>query len=76
MRDRGGLAAPTAAQGLFSGAFALGSVVGMLSAGRILDAAGGRILFSCAAAVAALATLCALGFARRKPSAHATMERA
>ena len=73
MRDRGGLEAPTAAQGLFAGAFALGSVVGMLSAGRILDAAGGRTLYSCAAAVAAVATICALGFARRRSPPRATM---
>lgn len=62
-RDRGH-AAPTAAQGLFSAALGVGSLAGMNVAGALLQAGGGRLLYGCASASAALATLAAVLYGR------------
>lgn len=56
--------APTASQGIFLAASSLGSTIGMSVAGRTLAAWGGRGMFLAAAAVAALALVCALAFVR------------
>jgi len=56
VRDRGH-AAPTAAQGLFSAAVGSGSLLGMNVAERLLERGGGRVLYTFAAACAALATV-------------------
>jgi MFS transporter, PPP family, 3-phenylpropionic acid transporter len=56
VRDRGH-AAPTAAQGLFSAAIGLGSLVGMNLAGRLLELGGGQLLYGAAGGCAALATV-------------------
>ncbi|MBI5480597.1 MAG: MFS transporter [Deltaproteobacteria bacterium] len=59
----------TAAQGLFSAAFALGGVVGMPLAGRLFERLGSRAMFGTAAAVAGMACACALLWAaRRRPA--------
>jgi PPP family 3-phenylpropionic acid transporter len=65
MRDRGGSDAPTAAQGLFAGAFSLGSIPGIAMAGRLLESGGGQRLYSIAAVVAALGAACAMAFRRQ-----------
>lgn len=65
-RERGGAEAPTAAQGLFAGALALGSVTGMQLAGRVYERVGGQGLFRAAAAVASLGCVCAVGHALRR----------
>jgi PPP family 3-phenylpropionic acid transporter len=66
VRERG-RAAPTAAQGLFAAALGGGSVVGMNLAGALLEAGGGRTLYSAAALAAAAGTACAAWYARRAP---------
>jgi len=63
MRDKGA-ATPTAAQGLFAAAIAVGAVVGMNISGSILDRAGGRAMFSVAACAAAIGALIAASHAR------------
>jgi MFS transporter, PPP family, 3-phenylpropionic acid transporter len=60
--DHGSPRAPTAAQGLFTAAAALGAVVGMVVAGRLLAAWGGRGMFLVAAALSALASVSATAF--------------
>jgi MFS transporter, PPP family, 3-phenylpropionic acid transporter len=65
MRERGGAETPTAAQGLYAAAFALGSIGGMSSAGRILEAHGDQVLFSGAAVVSAVACVCAIIYVLR-----------
>jgi len=64
-RDRGA-AAPTAAQGLFSAAIGVGSLLGMNVAGLLLERGGGRLLYSAAGGCAALGALCAWVYARRQ----------
>jgi PPP family 3-phenylpropionic acid transporter len=64
MREQGGSDAPTAAQGLFAGVTALGSVVGITLSGPVLERAGAGV-FTIGALSAGLATACALAFASR-----------
>ncbi len=63
-RDRGH-AAPTAAQGLFSAALGVGSLVGMNVAGVLFERGGGRLLYASAGAVAAVGAVAAGVHARR-----------
>ena len=63
MRDRGGAETPTAAQGLFAAALALGSALGMAVAGRVLESGGGALLYTSASAVAVIGCACAAAFA-------------
>jgi len=65
MRERGGLETPTAAQGLYAAAFALGSLVGMTSSGRVLERFGGTTLFTGAALLSTCAAGCAALYAAR-----------
>jgi PPP family 3-phenylpropionic acid transporter len=64
VRERGH-GVPTAAQGMFTAALGVGSLVGMNVAGRLLEAGGGRLLYGCASATAALATVAAVLYGRR-----------
>lgn len=57
---------PTAAQGLFSAAIGIGSLLGMNVAGQLLERGGGRLLYSAAAGCAALGALCAWAYAARQ----------
>ncbi len=61
-RDRAPAEAPTAAQGLFGAASALGAIVGMVSAGRIFQRFGGVTMFRVAAAASAIAALATLTY--------------
>lgn len=63
VRDRAAPEVATAAQGLLGAATAVGSVIGMPLAGALLERGGGRATFQGAAALAALATALAAGFA-------------
>jgi MFS transporter, PPP family, 3-phenylpropionic acid transporter len=69
--ERGSPSAPTAAQGLFFAAASLGAVLGMAVSGPILEAYGGRVLFSLASASSALGCATAVAYvlaARRAPA--------
>lgn len=61
-----GHAAPTAAQGLFSAAVGLGSLVGMNLTGRLLEAGGGPLLYAAAGACAAVGAIAAWLYARTR----------
>jgi PPP family 3-phenylpropionic acid transporter len=67
-----GAEVPSAAQGLFTGALGLGSVVGLAFAGHVLDRWGGMALYSGAAGVAVLATALAALYerSRARPAAR------
>jgi hypothetical protein len=58
-------AAPTAAQGLFSAAVGLGSLVGMNVTGRLLEAGGGQLLYAAAGGCAAIGALASWIYAKR-----------
>ena len=64
IRERAPRAAATAAQGLFSAAYALGGVIGMPVSGQIFMRAGAPALYATAAGIAALAFGSAVTFAR------------
>jgi PPP family 3-phenylpropionic acid transporter len=59
-----GHAAPTAAQGLYATAMMIGSFIGMMTAGALLDRIGGAGLFTVAAGLAGIATALAGAYAR------------
>lgn len=60
---------PTAAQGLFAGATALGAIGGMIGAGRLLERGGGAAMFRAAAVAAGVSSVLAFAFARLRPPA-------
>jgi PPP family 3-phenylpropionic acid transporter len=64
-REQASAETQTAAQGLFSAAFALGGVLGMPLAGRLFERFGSGGMFGTAAVAAGLACACALAWARR-----------
>jgi len=63
MRDKGG-STPTAAQGLFAAAIAVGAVAGMNMSGGLLERHGGQGMFGVGAVSAALAAVVATVHAR------------
>jgi PPP family 3-phenylpropionic acid transporter len=72
VRQRAPDEAPTSAQGLFNATAAAGAFAGMNVAGRAFERFGPRALFLGAAAIATLATACALTYARLAPTGFST----
>jgi PPP family 3-phenylpropionic acid transporter len=66
IRERAKPEVATAAQGLLSAASAFGSAIGMFVWGQLFDRAGGPAMYRGASAVAVVACVTAIGYARRR----------